>query len=193
MLGAALLGTFGVSSSAHAAASQNGTTSLTVTMPEFIVLSYYGNLGLTLTANNSTSASDAAYNIAWADTGTGDAVTTISGAGGGADSQAITLQNAWAIRGLAPTGKATVAIESVSSSLSRTSGVGGAAVTSTIAMSGLNVGYGGATSTSINAPLNGLSSGSATKGDVTMTLNFANTKLSGQHTGGSFKITATTI
>lgn len=192
-LGAALLATSSMLPSANAVAvatTQSGTTNVNVITPAFVVLSYYDTINLTLSAPASGDAKVSAaqgVTVSWnggQDTPTIDAA--ISGTGG-TGVAAVTLSNAWAVRGLSPSGTVTVAIASASGD-TLTNG------TSTIGMSGYTVSSGAITAAaSITAPLAGLSAAKSTKGNVNLNLDFANTTKSGTHTGGKFQITATTI
>jgi hypothetical protein len=189
-LGAALLGATCFSSSAHAATTQTGTTNVTVITPAFVVLSYYDTINLTLSAPTSGDgkvSTAQGVSVSW--NGGQDTQTVDAGiaATGGTGVTAVTLQNAWAVRGLSPSGTVTVAIASASGD-TLTNG------TSTIGMSGYTVSSGAvAAAASITAPLAGLSAANSTKGNVNLNLNFSGTTKSGAHTGGKFQITATTI
>jgi hypothetical protein len=191
--GAALIGAYCFPASANAlvtGTSQSGTTNVSVITPAFVVLSYYDTINLTLSAPTSGDgkiSSAQGINVSWnggQDTETVDAA--ISGTGG-TGVTSVTLQNAWAVRGLSPSGNVTVAIASASGDTLSNG-------TSTIGMSGYTVSSGAiAAAASITAPLAGLSSAKSTKGNVNLTLDFSGTTKAGSHTGGKFQITATTI
>ncbi len=191
-LGAALLGATCFSSSAHAAVttSQSGTSNVSVITPAFVVLSYYDTINLTLSAPSSgdgkVSAAQA-VSVSWNGGQDTQSVDAGIAATGGTGVTAVTLQNAWSVRGLSSDGNVTVAIASASGD-TLTNG------TSTIGMSGYTVSSGAiAAAASISAPLKGLSAVNSTKGNVNLNLNFSGTTKSGAHTGGKFQITATTI
>ena len=170
--------------------TQTGTTNVSVITPAFVVLSYYDTINLTLSAPTSGDgkvSTAQGVSVSW--NGGQDTQTVDAGiaATGGTGVTAVTLQNAWAVRGLSPSGTVTVAIASASGD-TLTNG------TSTIGMSGYTVSSGAvAAAASITAPLAGLSAANSTKGNVNLNLNFSGTTKSGAHTGGKFQITATTI
>ncbi|NTW68807.1 MAG: hypothetical protein HGB23_03025 [Chlorobiaceae bacterium] len=192
-LGAALLGLCSISPSANAApVSQSGTTTTTVTMPEYMVLHYYSAVALNFSATSS-SASQTGSPLSATWTTLGDTSTTLAASATevGPSSAKITLKNAWAIAGLSSSGTATVSITGTDFSATRVGstskiGVTGYGLASTNGVSGA---VSGATVTTL---LRGVTGQTQTVGDVNMTLNFGNTTESGAH-AGSFTITAQTI
>ncbi|NTU45160.1 MAG: hypothetical protein HGA99_10345 [Chlorobiaceae bacterium] len=192
-LGAALLGLSVMPSSVMAApVSQSGTTTTTVTMPEYLVLHYYSAVALNFSATSS-SASQTGSPLSATWTTLGDTSTTLAASASevGPTSANITLKNAWAIAGLSSSGTATVSITGTDFSATRVGstskiGVTGYGLASTNGVSGAVT---GATVTTL---LRGVTGQTQTVGDVKMTLNFSNTTESGAH-AGSFTITAQTI
>jgi hypothetical protein len=199
-LGAALFATGAVAPTLLTAATQtaNGNSNVTVIVPDVIVLDYFTSINIGL-AGRTESHGHGAYsqaNISGSDqafNGTGALTTsTLSDASSstlnGAD-VTMTVRNVWAIRGFSPTGKATVSV-SGPATLTKP------ATASTIGVSKLQVMVDGAStstaSTSISANLTGIQKVDATMGDVLMSLNFANTSLSGDYTG-TITITAVTM
>jgi hypothetical protein len=182
------------------AATQTGTGSskVTVVLPDIVVLDYFTNINLGLTAQ-SESHEHASYSKSGIEggdqtiDGTGELTT-----GSLADANVaalrgsditLTMKQVWAIRGFSASGKATVSIVGPST-LTRS------ATASTIKVSALKVNVFGNPSSSagasITADLNGVLKTEATTGDVVMGLNFTNTTLSGDYTG-TITITATTM
>jgi hypothetical protein len=180
------------------AATGTGYSVVTVTLPDVIILDYFTsiNLGLAGHAEVHRQNSYAQSNISGSDQsidGTGELTTgTLSDASLAAlrgTDITLNLRNVWAIRGLSPTGKATV---SVSGPLSLTK----ASTTSTIGISKLKVLVDGASTSSaaasITTNLNGIQKTDATMGDVLIDLNFANTSAAGDYSG-AITITAITM
>jgi hypothetical protein len=199
-LGAALFATGVGAPASLTAATQTGigSSKVTVIVQDVIVLDYFTSINIGL-AGRTESHGHGAYsqaNIAGGDqsfTGTGSLTTsTIADASSSALTGAdvtMTVKNVWAIRGFSTSGKATV---SVSGPATLTK----AATSSTIGLSKLQVLVdGNSTSTagkSISADLKGIQNDDVTMGDVLMSLNFANTSLSGDYSG-TITITAVTL
>jgi hypothetical protein len=202
--GAAIIGTSFASSTAMAdnnegrpqgngLSSGKAVTNIIVNVPEVMILHYYDTLTLDFSAAGETiNQGGKDFDISWQG-GTYDGGLTESnsalkaGAIASGDKVDITLQNAWAIRGFSNNGKASVSITSTAPRLNKDN-------KSYIGLDKFFVGYkGGTTGSSVVVPLRGLSASKATSGDVGMTLNFAETTLSGRHSGGSFTLEAKTI
>jgi hypothetical protein len=191
-LGAALLGTCVMPSSAKAAVSQSGTTTVTVTMPEYLVLHYYSDVALNFSATSaSKGASASPLSATWTTLGDREETLEASATEVGPSSANITLKNAWAIAGLSSSGTATVSITGTNFSSTRSGstsqiGVSGYALASSNGVSGAVSG------STITTQLRGVSGQSQTVGDVKMKLDFSKTTESGAH-AGTFTITAQTI
>ncbi len=198
MVAAAML--FGGSQSAQAAAVaptpnalNYGETKVQVSVPEFIILHYYSDLTLNFAAPTQAVDEGAMEweNVAWTSGSydgdiqlTKDAVEVNDD-----DKVQVDLDNLWAVRGFSGKGKAKISIENTTANM-----VYGEKKESVISMGDLMVTSKGVKSgTGIEVPLNGISKARATKGGVSMTLDFSKTTTSGMHTGGVYKITAETI
>jgi len=196
---AATLLAAGIPASASAATqSASGTSVLTVTVPDVIILDYFTSVNLGL-AGQTESHDHGTY--AQANIGGGDQSFDGTGAltsGTLADATAaalkgsdvtLTMKNMWAVRGFSTSGKATVSVNGPAT-LTKSG------TSSSIGVSKLQVMLDGAdassASNSISANLKGLQKANATMGDVLMSLNFTNTSVSGDYTG-SITITAVTM
>jgi flagellin-like hook-associated protein FlgL len=173
------------------AATKTGTTNITIVLPDLVILHYFSDLTLSFeqysqSVNEGTAGS---YNVQW--TGTtegGNAMTTSSIKDVLPGIVSMTIPNAWAVRGLSPSGNARVEI-SVGEEL-LTSGNSRIRILSNNIEINDNAGHSGK---SITTALDGIAATSATIGNVKMTLDFSETSLAGAHTGGSYMITATTL
>jgi hypothetical protein len=196
---AATLLAAGIPASASAATqSASGTSVLTMTVPDVIILDYFTSVNLGL-AGQTESHDHGTY--AQANIGGGDQSFDGTGAltsGTLADATAaalkgsdvtLTMKNMWAVRGFSTSGKATVSVNGPAT-LTKSG------TSSSIGVSKLQVMLDGAdassASNSISANLKGLQKANATMGDVLMSLNFTNTSVSGDYTG-SITITAVTM
>ncbi|HCD35498.1 MAG TPA: hypothetical protein DEQ23_00440 [Chlorobium sp.] len=190
IFGATLLATGIAPANAHAvvAAGQSatGTTTMTVTMPEYIVLRYYQNINLNFTASSSTTV-DKSFEATLGTDGTVTYNADIAEAASlGSLTKNVTLNNVWSIAGLSPSGTAKVSI--TGTSLTNGSGED----KSTIGASKWQVSASDAKADeTITTSLRG-SNGGANRGNVIMDLDFSKTTKSGAHTG-TFTITAQTI
>ena len=188
----------------HASSSQvSGTVTsnpvnVNVTVPEFIILHYYSSLDLTFaTDSQALDEGTNTMNVGWDDSIEGNSpIVATQDADTELDVNStvtVSIPDVWAVRGFAPNGKATVTINSNATQLTKQNTSG--ATLSTIGVSDVgvtdesNVSSG----TSIDVTLNGIAKSTASKGGVTMGLNFANTTQSGAHTGAVYTITATAI
>jgi hypothetical protein len=178
--------------------STSGISTVTMTVPDVIILDYFNNINLGLAGQAEGHKHDlySKSNIGGSDQtidGTGKLTTdTLSDANlaalKGSDIN-LTLKNAWAVRGFSNSGKATVSIDG-DGTLKKASS------TSTIGVSKLLVMVDGAAAgsaaKSVEANLKGIQKANATLGDVVMGLNFSGTSSSGDYTG-TFTITAVTM
>ena len=186
--------------SAHAAkakkgkASADGTAKVSAIMPEFIILHYYSKLDLTFDAPDLKSALDEGTNnmdVTWKGRVHGNSELGPKNLKGADldmnDVVNISIPKVWAVRGFAPNGKAKVSISIPSGGSKLKKGK------SEIGLSNIKVVQGKNSGRSIKIALNGISKRKATVGGVSMNMNFKKTTFSGKHTGGLYKITATTI
>jgi hypothetical protein len=174
------------------AATTSGTTNVTVTVPEFIVLHYYSSIALNFTtpASESVDQGSNSMDVTWdGSTSNGSSLSSsnLIGAKLELDGTATTvkLNNVWAVRGFSKSGNATVSITLPGNKMTL-----GA---SEIGISNAQVTDGTMTGSTITTKLNGITKTGATIGGIRMDLDFSKTTLSGTHTGGSYMITATTI
>ncbi|MBN1279857.1 MAG: hypothetical protein K9I59_03235 [Chlorobium sp.] len=169
-------------------ASTSGDTKVQVSIPEFIILHYYSDLTLNFAAptqavNEGAKAWD---DVAWS-TGTYEGDISLSDVKGvnSEDKVLVNLDNLWAVRGFSKDGNATIMIDNTTADMANEKSV--------ITMSDLKVTSNGKSDKALEVPLNGISKANATKGGVTMTLDFSKTTTSGMHKGGVYKITASTF
>ena len=189
LIGAALMTTI---SNPLMAASTSGTTNVTVTVPEFIVLHYYSSITLNF-ATPETEAINQGQNsmdVSWSGTTSNgsslqsDNLMTAKLELDGTKTN-VKLNNVWAVRGFSKSGNATVAVTIPQNKMTLGS--------SEIGISNAQVTDGTNTGSSISTKLGGITRSGATLGGVQMDLDFSKTTLSGTHTGGQYTITATTI
>jgi hypothetical protein len=196
LLGAALLATVSCPLTANAIVvagrSSSGTAEVTASVPEFIVLHYYSTIALTFTTPDTEALNQGSnsMNVAWdgttsngASLAAGNLMTAKLEIDGNKTN--VKLDNVWAVRGFSKSGNATVAITLPNSKMVLES--------SEIGISNAKVTDGTSTDSSITTKLNGITKKGATIGGVQMDLDFSKTSLSGNHTGGQYMITATTI
>ena len=185
----------------HAVSSTSvtsGNVNVKVTVPEFIILHYYSSLDLTFdTPNPSGQALDEgenAMNVGWDGSTSGNTSIPLTQTGNpeldGNSTVTVSIPNVWAVRGFAPNGKANVTITSLTSQLTKdgSKSVIDVSALDVTAVSGSSNSNGG-----IDVPLNGIAKTKASRGGVTMDLDFKNTTQSGEHTGALYTITATAI
>jgi len=174
-------------------ASKTGTTTLSITLPDCIILHYYSTLNLTFEEYSQAvdEGGSGTWNVQWSGAAEGGnqlSASTIQNVLPG--TVTMTIPNVWAVRGLSPSGNAKVTLTVVNSQL-----VSGSSKITILSGSGQtqiddNAGHSG---TSINTSLNGIAASNATIGNVRMTLDFSQTNMAGAHSGGQYKITAETI
>ncbi|NTV98365.1 MAG: hypothetical protein HGA70_04305 [Chlorobiaceae bacterium] len=172
--------------------STSGSADVTAVVPEFIVLHYYSSIALNFITPDSETISEGenSLNVTWkGESSDGKALS------GGSLMDAkleldgtrttVTLNDVWAVRGFSREGYANVAITLPIDKMTLGK--------SEIVMSNAQVSDGEQLGETIKTKLNGIARSSATHGGVQMDLDFTNTTLSGNHTGGKYMITATTI
>jgi hypothetical protein len=176
------------------AASTSGTTNVTVTVPEFIMLHYYSAITLNFAAPAAEALNEGSNSIdvSWdgnasngeelAEANLMNAALEITGS-----KTTVKLPNVWAVRGFSGSGTAKVEI-SIPAGKGTMSASG-----SEIVVSNLKVSDNVSTGSSITTKLDGISKSRATFGSVEMDLDFSNTSRSGLHSGAQYTITATTI
>lgn len=171
--------------------STSGETKVQVKVPEFIILHYYSDLTLNFAApTQAIDEGDKSWdNVAWS-TGTYDGEISLSDVKGvnSEDNVLVNLNNLWAVRGFSNNGNAKIKIDNTTAEMFNNENK-----KSVITMGDLKVTSNGKSDSEIEVPLNGISKARATKGGVSMTLDFSKTTTSGMHTGGVYKITAETI
>ena len=171
-------------------ASQTATTTLTVTVPPYVVLYYPSNLTLVLADVGSNKAATADVSWTETDTNPNPTLTVSPFSAPYSASKSLTVPNIWAIRGISASGSATVAIAGTSNQTTTVSNSG-----TNIPISGLSVSSGSTgAATTIPVLLNGMT---PVFGNVGMTLDMtalnsasAGVK-SGNYTGGQYSITVT--
>jgi hypothetical protein len=175
------------------AATKTGTTSVSIVLPDLIILHYYSALNLTFEqyTQSVNEGSAGTYNVQWTGSAdSGNAMTTSSIQNVLPGTVSMTIPGVWAVRGLSPSGNAQVSIAVVNSQM-----ISGTSKVSIVTGSGKtelndNSGHSG---TSITTALNGITTADATVGNVKMTLDFSQTTLAGAHSGGQYMITAVTL
>jgi hypothetical protein len=178
-------------SSPAVAASTSGTTSVTVNVPEFIVLHYHSSIALNF-ATPDTEALNQGENsldVSWEGNSSNGAALSSSNLMNAkleldGSRTTVKLNNVWAVRGFSKSGNATVSITLPNDKMVLGS--------SEILISNAKASDGITTSGSISTKLNGITKTNATIGGIEMDLDFTNTTLSGTHTGGKYMITAST-
>ena len=175
-------------------ASASGEAKVSTTLPEFMILHYYSSLELNFEKPSSETIDegDNAMNVAWSGIVNGNDELTPKNLKDAKldldnDLVTVTLPNVWAVRGFSPNGKAEISIVIPNNGKSMKRGK------SVIEMSNPKVIQGKSSGKSIKVDLKGIAKNRATRGGVTMNLDFMKTTRSGQHNGGLYKITAKTI
>jgi hypothetical protein len=197
-IAATLLATAAPVSAMAATQSVSGSSTVTVSVPDVIILDYFTKINLGL-AGQAEKHDHGTYSQA--DLGTGDqsfegrgalSSDNLTEAGSallkGSDVN-LTLRNVWAVRGFSSTGNAKVSITGPTT-LTQESG------SSSIGVSKLQVMVDGEkaenAATSVNTTLKGIQKSNAVMGDILMGLNFTNTSVAGDYTG-TVTITAVTM
>ncbi len=176
------------------AASTSGTTNVTVTVPEFIVLHYYSAITLNFATPDSEALNEGtrSMDVSWDGKTSGgeelasanlmNAALELDG-----NNTTVKLSNVWAVRGFSQSGNAKVEV-TVPAGKDVMSLDG-----SEISISNVKVSDNASTGSSITTKVNGITKSGATFGNIEMDLDFSKTSRSGLHTGGQYTITATTI
>jgi hypothetical protein len=193
LFGVALLSSLSLPASASMMSGRetSGTTDLSASIPEFIILHYYSSIALNFDTPD-TEALDEGSNsmkVTWAGETSGDekldpANLMNAKLMGDKAKTTVKLNDVWAVRGFSKSGNAWVSVSLPNDTMSLKESV--------IGMSNALVSDGTSTEGTISTPLNGITKGNATIGDVQMDLDFSKTNLAGNHAGGKYMITATT-
>jgi hypothetical protein len=175
------------------AATKSGTVNVSIVLPDCIILHYYSALTLNFSEQSRAvdEGGDNNWNVQFSGAAEGGSQLSATGIQQTIpELVTLTIPNAWAIRGLSPTGNAKVSLSVVNSTLTSGSSIitikNGAGDTQILD----NSGHSG---TTITTALNGITTAQATLGNVKMTLDFSQTNKAGAHSGGQYKITAETI
>lgn len=174
------------------AATKSGSTNVSIVLPDCIILHYYSALNLNFSdSNGAVDQGGNNWNVAWSGaTSGGNQLSASNIYQVVPDLVTLTIPNAWAIRGLSPSGNAKVTLTVVNNTL--TSGTSKILIKNGTGDTFISD-NGGHSGTSITTSLNGITTTQATMGNVKMTLDFSQTNKAGAHTGGQYKITAETI
>jgi hypothetical protein len=173
--------------------TKSGSTNVSIVLPDCIILHYYSALNLNFTDSNGAvdQGGNNNWNVAWSGaTSGGNQLSASTIYQVVPDLVTLTIPNAWAIRGLSPSGNAKVTLTVINNTL--TSGTSKILIKNGTGDT-LISDNGGHSGTSITTSLNGITTTQATMGNVKMTLDFSQTNKAGAHTGGQYKITAETI
>ncbi len=171
--------------------SASGQTNVAASVPEFIILHYYSNIALNFITPDTEAIDqgDNSLKVTWQGESSegNDLAKNLKTASLELDGNKtnVKLNNVWAVRGFSSGGNANVAIVLDSDKMVLNG--------SEIGISNAQVTDGKTTSDSITTKLGGITKAGATLGGVQMDLDFTKTTLSGNHTGGKYTITATTI
>ncbi|NTW55654.1 MAG: hypothetical protein HGB20_01255 [Chlorobiaceae bacterium] len=194
VLGSAILAALScplTATGALAGRATSGQTNVTASVPEFIILHYYSNIALNFITPDTEAIDqgDNSLKVTWAGESSegNDLAKNLKTASLELDGNKtnVKLNNVWAVRGFSSGGTANVAILLDSDKMVLNG--------SEIGISNAQVTDDKTTSASITTKLGGITKAGATLGGVQMDLDFTKTTLSGNHTGGKYTITATTI
>ena len=192
LLGAALLAG-GVPASAMAASQQTATanSTVTITVPDLIILDYYSQIKLNLAGTKEMLDNDTltlSGNLSDV-TQSGDGLSSPKSSNLAAfkGTTTFTANNAWAVRGFSSNGKATINITGPTDN-KFTSGSAGS---SYILLSGLKALSGGSNVTNITGGTT-LAGATPTYGNIQMDLDFSKTTMAGDYSG-QITITASTL
>lgn len=171
----------GLTAPLHSATAATGLTDVSVDLPNIIILHYLDSVALTFTAASDVSLVET--NV----TGSG-ALGNLTVAGGlttatldnstDLNALSVTINNAYAVRGLSASGNATVS-NTITTADATTGG-------STVTLSNPGVSSG-------TIALGGLGRPNAVFGNVTFDVDLTSATSSGNHTGAQYTITATGI
>jgi hypothetical protein len=183
-----------------ASAQATGTTDLTVSIPDLVILYYYDTVSVSIDAEALAAlAGDTVFanpeldeilavtggtTSASALESSGDltADLAISPTSTGLSNATLTLQNAWAVRGLSSFSyEAGIALGATPNLTNGGSVIG-------VSNPAINVGGGSYGTSNVNVPVSGL--GTPTNGNVQLTLDLSTVTLSGDHSStGTYTIT----
>jgi len=184
------------------AAQTSGSTSVSVTLPDIIILHYISGITLNFTTEITEGINEAttSWTVAWDGTPSEGTLELANGASSNLsnavtelDGNPITVNipNVWAIRGFSSDGTATVAIKLDDARLDSEATGSSAYITMSNPQVDDNDGHVGATITA--APLNGIKKSTATVGNVNLTFDLQNAVESATYSGGQYTITATAV
>lgn len=163
----------------------SGETCVNVAVPEYIVLRYFNELNITLSAT-STTKNAGASDVNKQFIGLTDFTETLEQSGSygssGPSNVVVKLKNSWGVIGFSPSGNVKVSITGDPKLIKDSSYIG---------MTDYTL-YSGSTTSSLGSLTIPLSGTQATYGDLSFKANFSNTTKSGIH-AGKFTITAETI
>lgn len=170
-----------------------GTTDLSATIPEFIVLHYYSTVAMDFATPTAESLDEGKLELDadWKGSTTGNELNTknLMKADLELDNTktTVTLKNVWAVRGFSKNGNAkiSIALASGHDKMKKEN--------SEIVVSNVKVSDNTSTSAEITTSLKGIAKAKATVGSVEMDLDFTNTTIAGNHTGAKYTLTASTI
>jgi hypothetical protein len=171
------------------AATASGSTTLSVTVPPFVILYYPSNISITLKDRwTGATAGGTGTTTAFTEVVDGDTLdATINPGTDPSTTTAITISNAWAVRGLSAAGTATVSIKPKNTPAGSTITLTGGSGAGSLTISSLTATSGG------NATF-GLTGMAPVYGDVGMTIDMADADKSDTFAGGDgYTITVTTI
>lgn len=174
--------------------SSSGTADIAANVPEFIILHYYSSLTLNFATPESEALNEGenTLNVSWkgetsggeelASAGLMNAKMELDGT-----TTRVRIPNVWAVRGFSKEGTANITVTIPSGKEALSNGE------SKIIISSVMVSDNSDTGTSITTDLNGIARSRATIGSILMDLDFSKTNRSGQHSGGQYTITASTM
>jgi len=190
---AAVVGALALVSPAHAQAT--GGTDVDISLPDIVILHYYSNVDVTISAaalatylTGGTNAIDEGTAAPAAGGMTQDLAISPSALTGDPTAAVLTLQNAWAVRSISLAGSTDteLAISVTDNTL-----VHSTVATSTVTISSAAVDDGASNGATIQWAAQGL--GNPRQGDVELTLDLSDAANAGDYLDGTFTLTATNI
>jgi len=184
------------------AAQTSGSTSVSVTLPNIIILHYISGITLNFTTDITEGINEgtASWTVAWDGTPSAGSLELANGASSNLSDAAteldgnpitVNIPNVWAIRGFSSDGTATVAITLDNAQLG--SGATGSSAYITMSNPQVDDNDGHVDATITAAPLNGIKKSTATVGDVNLTFDLDDAVESATYSGGQYTITATAV
>jgi len=174
--------------------SSSGTADIAANIPEFIILHYYSSIALNFATPESEALNEGGntLDVSWkGDTSGGEelAAGNLMSAKMELDGTTtkVRIPNVWAVRGFSKEGTANVTVTVPTGKEKLSNGE------SVITISNVQVSDNSETGASITTDLNGIARSRATIGSILMDLDFSKTNRSGQHSGGQYTITASTM